>query len=41
MEIVGGVIVGFAMLGQFPEPMVWLGIAVIVTSGVVLAWGGR
>lgn len=38
VEIVGAVIAGYLMFGDFPAPIVWLGLAVIVVSGIVIAW---
>lgn len=37
-EIALAVLVGFVAFGDFPERHVWLGIAIIVASGIVIAW---
>jgi drug/metabolite transporter (DMT)-like permease len=37
-EIAMAVLVGLVLFGDFPDPHVWLGIAVIVSSGIVIAW---
>jgi len=36
-EIVGAVLVGVALFGEFPDPMTWLGIAIIAASGVYIS----
>lgn len=38
MEIVGAIIAGYLLFGDFPAPVVWLGIGLIVASGIVIAW---
>jgi drug/metabolite transporter (DMT)-like permease len=37
-EIVSAVIFGLVVFGDWPAPVVWLGIAVIVVSGIVVTW---
>lgn len=46
VEIVGATILGYLMFGDFPAPITWAGIGLIVGSGIVIAWregrtGGR
>lgn len=36
-QIIGSVLVGYAVSGLFPEPHVWLGAAIIVGAGVTIA----
>jgi drug/metabolite transporter (DMT)-like permease len=38
VEIVSATIVGFLMFGDLPEPLTWIGMAIIVASGIVIAW---
>jgi drug/metabolite transporter (DMT)-like permease len=37
-EIVSAIFFGLIVFGDWPEPIVWLGIVVIVVSGVVVTW---
>jgi drug/metabolite transporter (DMT)-like permease len=37
-EIVSAIFFGLVMFGDWPEPIVWLGIAIIVASGIVVTW---
>jgi drug/metabolite transporter (DMT)-like permease len=37
-EIVSAIFFGYVVFGNWPEPIVWLGIAVIVASGIVVTW---
>jgi len=37
-EMVSAVIVGYLWFGDFPDALTWLGIAVIVASGVYVSW---
>jgi len=37
-EIVSAIFFGLIVFGDWPRPTVWLGIAVIVASGVVVTW---
>lgn len=37
-EIVAAILFGFAVFGDVPAPLVWLGIAVIIASGIVATW---
>lgn len=36
-QIIGSVLVGYAVSGLFPEPHVWLGAAIIVAAGLIIA----
>ncbi len=38
VEIVSATIVGYLLFRDIPEPLTWLGIAIIVASGIVIAW---
>ncbi len=38
VEIVAATIVGYLMFGDFPTETTWLGITIIVASGLVIAW---
>jgi drug/metabolite transporter (DMT)-like permease len=38
VEIVGATILGYVIFGDFPTPVVWAGIGLIVGSGIVIAW---
>lgn len=40
-EIVTATAVGFVMFGDFPTPVTWLGIVVIIASGIYIAIAGR
>ena len=35
---VGATLLGVVIFGDFPDRMTWAGIAIIVASGVVIAW---
>jgi len=37
-EIVSAIFFGLVVFGDWPVPIVWLGIAVIVASGIVVTW---
>ncbi len=37
-EIVSAIFFGYIAFGNLPEPIVWLGIAVIAASGIVVTW---
>jgi drug/metabolite transporter (DMT)-like permease len=37
-EIVSAIFFGLVVFGDWPRPVVWLGIAVIVASGIVVTW---
>ena len=37
-EIVSAIFFGLIVFGDWPRPIVWLGIAVIVASGIVVTW---
>jgi drug/metabolite transporter (DMT)-like permease len=37
-EIVSAIFFGLVVFGDWPRPIVWLGIAVIVASGIVVTW---
>lgn len=34
LEIVGATVVGYIAFGDFPQPLTWMGIAIIVASGI-------
>jgi drug/metabolite transporter (DMT)-like permease len=38
VEIVGATLLGYLMFGDFPAPIIWAGIGLIVGSGIVIAW---
>ena len=38
LEIVSATILGYVLFGDFPDPLKWLGIAIIVASGVYVFW---
>jgi drug/metabolite transporter (DMT)-like permease len=38
VEIVGAAILGYLVFGDFPTPMKWVGIAIIVGSGAYVFW---
>jgi drug/metabolite transporter (DMT)-like permease len=40
-EIISATLVGFVMFGDFPDWVAWAGIAVIVASGICIAYGQR
>jgi drug/metabolite transporter (DMT)-like permease len=40
-EIAAAVVVGFLMFGDWPRPIVWAGIVLIVASGIGASWRGR
>jgi drug/metabolite transporter (DMT)-like permease len=40
-EIVTATAVGLVLFGDFPSPVTWLGIVVIVASGIYIAIAGR
>lgn len=37
-EIISGVVLGYAVFGDFPSASKWLGIAIIVASGLFIIW---
>ncbi|MFQ5624579.1 MAG: DMT family transporter [Paracoccaceae bacterium] len=41
MEIVSATILSFLVFGDFPDPLKWLGIAIIVGSGLFIFWRER
>lgn len=41
LEIVSGTIFGLLLFGDFPDPVKWIGIAVIVASGLYTFWRER
>lgn len=41
VEIVSATLFGFLVFGDFPDAMKWLGIAIIVASGIALLWSDR
>lgn len=40
-EIVTATVVGLAMFGDFPDAVTWTGMAIIVASGIYIAFAGR
>lgn len=38
VEIVSAVFLGYALFGDFPDPWKWVGIAIIMASGLYVAW---
>ena len=40
-EIIGATIVGYMLFGDFPDAIRWLGIFIIVSSGIYLFMRGR
>ena len=40
-EIVMATIIGYVVFGDFPDPWTWLGIAVIIGSGIYISWRER
>jgi drug/metabolite transporter (DMT)-like permease len=40
-EIVAAILFGFIVFGDIPDPIVWLGIAVIIASGIAVTWSHR
>ena len=40
-EIISATILGFSIFGEFPTPSKWLGIAIIVGSGLYVIWRER
>ena len=38
VEIVSATVVGYVLFRDLPAPMTWLGIIIIVLSGIVIAW---
>ena len=34
VEIIGATVLGLVIFNEFPDPMTWLGIAIIVASGM-------
>lgn len=40
-QIVGGTALGYAVFGDVPEPLMVLGVAVIIASGIYIAWRER
>jgi drug/metabolite transporter (DMT)-like permease len=37
-EIVAAILFGFLVFGDLPDPIVWLGIAIVVASGIAVTW---
>ena len=37
-EIISATVLGYAIFGDFPTPSKWLGIAIIVASGLFIIW---
>ncbi|MGO1117214.1 DMT family transporter [Rhodovibrionaceae bacterium A322] len=40
-EIVMTTLIGYVVFGDFPDSMTWLGVAVIIASGVYISWRER
>lgn len=40
-EIISATVLGYALFGDFPTASKWLGIAVIVASGLFIIWRER
>jgi drug/metabolite transporter (DMT)-like permease len=40
-EIISATVLGYALFGDFPSPSKWLGIAIIVASGLFIIWRER
>jgi S-adenosylmethionine uptake transporter len=40
-EIISATILGFTLFGEFPTPSKWLGVAIIVGSGLYIIWRER
>lgn len=38
LEIVSATILGFLMFGDLPTPLTWLGITIVIASGLVIGW---
>lgn len=38
LEIVSATVLGFLLFGDFPAPVTWIGIAIVIASGIVIAW---
>jgi drug/metabolite transporter (DMT)-like permease len=38
VEIISMTVVGYVLFGDLPEPLTWVGMAIIVASGIVIAW---
>ena len=41
VEIVGATTLGFIFFGDFPDPLTWVGVAVIVSSGLYVYYRER
>lgn len=41
MEIVSATLIGWMVFGDFPDPVKWLGISIIVGSGLYIIWRER
>jgi drug/metabolite transporter (DMT)-like permease len=41
VEIVGATTLGFIFFGDFPDPLTWVGVAVIVSSGLYVYFRER
>ncbi len=38
LEIVSGTLLGLWIFGDFPDPITWLGVAIIIASGLFIYW---
>ena len=41
VELIGTTILGYAIFGNFPDAWTWLGAAIIIASGVYIAFRER
>ena len=41
IEIISATLLGYLMFSDFPTPTTWLGIAIIVVSGLIIGWRER
>jgi len=40
-EIVSATLFGWLVFGDFPDPIKWLGISIIISSGLYIIWRER
>ena len=38
LEIIGATVVGYVVFGDFPDELTWLGVAIILASGLYVFW---
>ncbi len=41
LEIVTATLIGLAVFGDFPDPLTWAGVAIVIASGLFVAWRER